>query len=211
MQDKKLLVNELEARVVREAFDLFLMHRQQAIVARLLNERMLVPRGTKRTRQLAWSKEAIGRILKGAVYAGFITYGEEVHPGEHPPIIERGHPAGVKRDKPVPALRDWLHQRVVELGVESNDDLQLLSGSDFLAPELPFEARGAIDGDYPLDVNVGDARYRVEYALEHNQVALHLVKGSRTDPPPLGYLPKFPGLRIQVDGPKGVSVVRARG
>lgn len=88
VQDKKLLVNELEARVVREAFDLFLMHRQQAIVARLLNERMLLPRGTKRTKRLAWSKEAIGRVLKSAVYAGFITYGEELHPGEHPAIID---------------------------------------------------------------------------------------------------------------------------
>src|SRR5690606_12270854 len=57
VKDKKLLVNELEARVVREAFDLFLMHRQQAKVAHLLNERMLLPRGSKVTKKLAWSKE----------------------------------------------------------------------------------------------------------------------------------------------------------
>ena len=80
VKDKKLLVNELEARVVREAFDLFLMHRQQAKVAHLLNERMLLPRGSKVTKKLAWSKEGIGRILKSPIYAGFMMYGDELHP-----------------------------------------------------------------------------------------------------------------------------------
>lgn len=88
VKDKKLLVNELEARVVREAFDLFLMHRQQAKVAHLLNERMLLPRGSKVTKKLAWSKEGIGRILKSPIYAGFMMYGGELHPGEHPPLVE---------------------------------------------------------------------------------------------------------------------------
>ena len=88
VEDKKLLANELEARVVREAFQLFLMHRQQATVARLLNEAKLLPRGTKRSKTLAWSKEGIGRVLKSALYAGFMMYGDELHPGEHPPLIE---------------------------------------------------------------------------------------------------------------------------
>ena len=87
-QDKKLVVNELEARVVREAFELFLMHRQQAKVAHLLNERKLLPRGTTRTKTLAWSKEGVGRVLKSPVYAGFMMYGEELFPGEQPAIID---------------------------------------------------------------------------------------------------------------------------
>jgi hypothetical protein len=29
--------------------------------------------------------------------------------------------------------------------------------------------------------------------------------------PTLAYLPKLPGLRILVDGPRGLTVVRARG
>lgn len=88
VENKKLLVNELEARVVREAFELFLMHRQQAMVARLLNERKLLPRGTTRSRTLAWSKERIGRVLKSPIYAGFMMYGEELYAGEHPAIID---------------------------------------------------------------------------------------------------------------------------
>jgi len=126
-------------------------------------------------------------------------------------LAARNHPAGVKRDTPVPALEDWLRERVATLGVTSGDDLALLSASDFLAPELPYEARSTIESDYPLTVDVGDARYRAEYELERNQVTLHSLKGSRREPPSLGYLPKFPGLRICVEGPAGTSVLRARG
>ena len=37
---------------------------------------------------MAWSKEGVGRILKSPIYAGFMMYGDELHPGEHPPLIE---------------------------------------------------------------------------------------------------------------------------
>jgi hypothetical protein len=60
-------------------------------------------------------------------------------------------------------------------------------------------------------VSAGDASYRAEYDLARSQVTLHPLKGSRRDVPAPGYLPRFPGLRILVDGPRGVSVVRARG
>jgi ATP-dependent helicase HrpB len=105
----------------------------------------------------------------------------------------------------------WLAARVASLGVQSGDDLALLSPSDFLAPELPHESRSAVENEYPLTVNVGDASYRADYDLARNQVTLHMLKGSRKEPPTLGYLPKFPGLRILVEGPRGLTVLRARG
>lgn len=126
-------------------------------------------------------------------------------------LAKRNHPAGVPRDQPVPNLETWLRERVVQLGILSNEDLPLLSGHDFLAPELPFEARSAIEGDYPLAANVAGAPYRADYDLERNQVTLHPPKGSRAELPAAGYLPKFPGLKVLVDGPRGVTVVRARG
>jgi ATP-dependent helicase HrpB len=126
-------------------------------------------------------------------------------------LAVRGHPAGVPSNTPVPTLEAWLISRLETLGVESGDDLPMLSASDFTAPDLPYEVRGAIEEEYPLTVSVGDATYRAEYDLERNQVLLHMLKGSRRDPPPLNYLPKFPGLRICVDGPRGMAVVRERG
>ena len=90
VKDKKLLVNEVEAQIVREAFTLFLQHRQMAMVARTLTERGLLPRGSSRPPEegLRWSKDAIARVLRNPLYAGFMMYGDELHPGEHPPLIE---------------------------------------------------------------------------------------------------------------------------
>jgi hypothetical protein len=58
---------------------------------------------------------------------------------------------------------------------------------------------------------VGDATYEADYDLDRSQVLLRMIKGSRRDPPPLAYLPRFAGLRICVEGPRGIAVVRERG
>ena len=125
-------------------------------------------------------------------------------------LAERRSP-GQSRNEPAPTLEQWLTARVVELGVQSGDDLALLSPADFVAPELPYETRGSIESDYPMTVSVGDASYRADYDLSQNQVTLQRLKGSRSEAPTLAFLPKFPGLRIVVEGPRGLTVVRARG
>jgi ATP-dependent helicase HrpB len=122
-----------------------------------------------------------------------------------------GHPAGVATDEPVGSVSEWLRARLVSLGVESGDDLAMLSASDFIATELPIESRAVIDRELPATVSVGDATYRAEYDLDRSEVVLHMVSGNRKDPPPLAYLPKFPGLRISVASARGVTVVRPRG
>jgi ATP-dependent helicase HrpB len=126
-------------------------------------------------------------------------------------LAKRGHPAGVESTETALSLDAWLRSRVDSLGVESGDDLALLSASDFLVAELPFESLRTIEADYPLTVSLGDASYRAEYELADNQVTLHVVKGNRAEPPPLSYLPKFPGLRILVESRRGISVLRPRG
>ncbi|HWO11271.1 MAG TPA: hypothetical protein VNN80_17375, partial [Polyangiaceae bacterium] len=125
-------------------------------------------------------------------------------------LAERSQPAAA-RSGAAPNLEQWLLARVIELGVQSGDDLALLSPDDFLAPELPYESRGNIENDYPLTVSVGDASYRADYDLSQNQVTLHPLKSSRSEAPTLAFLPRFPGLRILVEGPRGLTVVRARG
>jgi len=110
----------------------------------------------------------------------------------------------------MPNLEHWLETRIHELGFDSSDDLALLSASDFLAPSVAYELQAGIESDYPLNVRVGDATYLAEYDLERNQVTLKLQKGSSKDALALGYLPKFPGLRIVSEGPKGTTVLRVR-
>ena len=119
--------------------------------------------------------------------------------------------ASAASDAPVPSLEAFLQARVQALGVESGEDLALLSAADFLAPELAYELRATLDAEYPATVSVGDATYRAEYDVERSQVMLHMIKGSRREPPPLAYLPRFAGMRICVGGPRGISVLRERG
>jgi ATP-dependent helicase HrpB len=126
-------------------------------------------------------------------------------------LAARGHPAGVVRGESASVtLEQWLRAKVDSLGVTSGDDLALLSASDFVAPPLPYETTRAIDSDYPLRVSVGDASYRADYDLAKNQVTLLLVKGTRSEPPPLSYLPQFPGLRVSAESRRGIITLRAR-
>ena len=88
---KKLGISETEAPIVREAFALFLKYRQAAIVARLLNDRSMLPRGATNNpakQGLRWTKDSISRLLRNPLYAGQMMYGKELHPGQHPRHID---------------------------------------------------------------------------------------------------------------------------
>jgi ATP-dependent helicase HrpB len=125
-------------------------------------------------------------------------------------LAKQGHEAGLAWEEPAPTLEQWVARRLVELGVESGEDLAMLSAKDLTMPELPFETSSVLEKAFPIVVDVGDAVYDAEYDLDRRQVTLRKVKGSRATPPPLAYLPRFAGLRILVDGPRGVAVVRER-
>ena len=126
-------------------------------------------------------------------------------------LAARGHRAGVSSATAVPELEAWVLGRLLELGVQSGEDLSLLSGKDLVAEDVPYESRALLEREFPLRVSVGDATYEADYDLDRSQVLLRMIKGSRRDPPPLAYLPRFAGLRICVEGPRGIAVVRERG
>jgi len=107
-----------------------------------------------------------------------------------------------------PTIEAWVAARLVELGVEGGDDLALLSSDDLLAPEVPSWVRDEVERDHPRTVSVGDAMYEADYDLDRRRVTLRLVRGQRRDPPPLQYLPRFAGLGIVVEGPRGATVLR---
>lgn len=89
-KDKRLIVNEVEAPIVREAFALFLQHRRIFTVARMLNERGLLPRVSSRPGKhgLRWTKDSMSRLLKSPVYVGQISHEGELYPGEHTRIVD---------------------------------------------------------------------------------------------------------------------------
>ncbi len=93
--DKKLVVNELEAVLVNDIFDLYLERGSALVVARELNEQK---RRTKCRKTVdgrvkkphAWDKNDVLRVLRNPIYIGMITYGDEVYEAEHQGIIDRG-------------------------------------------------------------------------------------------------------------------------
>jgi site-specific DNA recombinase len=89
----RLVVNEKEARRVREIFGLYQTHRS------LL--KVLAELGTRRWRNKSWKSkrgiEHVGRpfkqttlrnLLTNAIYAGKVAHKGTIYPGEHAPIIE---------------------------------------------------------------------------------------------------------------------------
>ena len=94
VREKKLVVNPVEAPVVREAFELYLAHKSAGIVAGILNRKK---RKTKRRRAnngnvrggKAWNKNSVLRVLRNPVYAGYMPYGNELHDGEHEALIDK--------------------------------------------------------------------------------------------------------------------------
>jgi HrpA-like RNA helicase len=108
-----------------------------------------------------------------------------------------------------PELESWIRERVVQLGFESGEDMALLSGEDFLVEDVPAELQPTLDGEFPLEVNMGDCLYRVDYDFARKQVLLCMVKGQRTQPPPANFLPKFRGFRICAEAGGRVHVIRA--
>ena len=94
VEDKRLVVDEMEAVIVREVFALYLEQRSTLAVARVLNQRH---RSTKRHRAVngnlrearAWTKGDVTRVLKNPVYAGYMSCGAELHDAEHAATIPR--------------------------------------------------------------------------------------------------------------------------
>jgi hypothetical protein len=82
-------VNESEAAVVQKAFELLLQHRSIAAVTRALNDEGLFPKLLRPggpCRQ--WDADAVAKLLRNPLYAGFMRYHGERHDGEHEAIVE---------------------------------------------------------------------------------------------------------------------------
>jgi site-specific DNA recombinase len=94
-ETKKLVVNKDEAERVQQIFELYLEHEAMLPVVQELNARGWAnKRWTTLSGQtlggLAFTKTSLHKLLTNPIYAGKVTYKDEVHPGEHPAIIQPG-------------------------------------------------------------------------------------------------------------------------
>jgi site-specific DNA recombinase len=91
----KLVVNEAEAALVREIFELYLKEQSLLRVTEILNGRgarlksWRTKKGTPHGGGL-WTKGTVRRLLASPTYIGKVEYRGEVYPGEHKAIVDAG-------------------------------------------------------------------------------------------------------------------------
>src|ERR1019366_466635 len=91
VEEKRLVVNDDEAVLVREIFPLYLEQRSALAVARIFNERHLLSKsdpaddGKCRT----WTKADVLRLIRTPVYAGYVRSHGEFYDGEHEALVDR--------------------------------------------------------------------------------------------------------------------------
>lgn len=89
---RKLVVNEDEARMVREIFTLYQHHRSVLATVEELNRRGVprkswVARSGKMTGGGPWTKSNLTLLLRNPHYRGKVDYQGKIYDGEHEPII----------------------------------------------------------------------------------------------------------------------------
>lgn len=94
--------------------------------------------------------------------------------------------------------RSFLLERLATLGLETEEELELLEVEDLLPPPLPPHVEAAIDRDYPRRFDLGEAKYRVRYDLAARRAVFILESGGRHTAPPRSYLPRLPGLKVSI-------------
>ena len=109
---------------------------------------------------------------------------------------------------PPPPYPEWLLLTLETLGVESGEDLALLSAADVTFPDVDAALRHVLDHEFPRKVSLGDATYRAEYDIPKRRVTLHMIKGQRKAPPSLDFLPRFQGFHITIEAGGTMHVLR---
>jgi site-specific DNA recombinase len=94
VHEKRLVVNDQEAVLVREVFALYLEQRSALAVARLLNKagcstKRRVAANGRITEGRPWTKADVLGVIKNPVYAGYMRSHGELYDGEHEALVDR--------------------------------------------------------------------------------------------------------------------------
>lgn len=80
----KLVVNNSEAIVIKNIFDMYKNKSSMKKIAELLNQKN-IPTKLKKI----WGSQTISLVLKNPVYCGFLHWENYLNQGEHTPIIDK--------------------------------------------------------------------------------------------------------------------------
>ncbi len=107
--------------------------------------------------------------------------------------------AQLEGDRPSQTFEDWVHDRIAELGVESGEDLALLSMGDLTPDALPEHVGEALDREFPATVELGGLKFRVEVEVGAKRITLHNLGGRIKKLPPSSWLPRFRGWSVRLE------------
>jgi len=82
--DGKLLVNEDEAKQVKNIFQMYLNGLSMKKIADILNSKGIPTKQNK-----IWGSQTVSMILKNPLYCGFLHWEDYLNPGDHDPIVDR--------------------------------------------------------------------------------------------------------------------------
>ncbi len=82
--DGKLLVNEDEAKQVKNIFQMYLNELSMKKIADILNSKSIPTKQNK-----IWGSQTVSMILKNPLYCGFLHWEDYLNPGDHDPIVDR--------------------------------------------------------------------------------------------------------------------------
>ena len=116
----------------------------------------------------------------------------------------------VTEGRPPQPLADWLLARLTELGLETGDDLALLTVDDLLPPLPPPAIVAELERRFPRTLDTGETRYDIEYRVAERTAIFHQVRGLRKDPPSPTHLPRLPGFRLYWEHKNRVQPIAGR-
>lgn len=82
IQDKKLIINQIESKIVNDIYNSYLNGLSMNAIAKNLNEK-----GIKSKRDGNWNTNTVRRILHNPIYCGFFEYNDMLIKGEHETIV----------------------------------------------------------------------------------------------------------------------------
>ncbi|WP_462174059.1 DEAD/DEAH box helicase [Pseudoalteromonas xiamenensis] len=96
----------------------------------------------------------------------------------------------------VPEPIDYLTQQVIKLGIESFDDLELVTEADFQYDGIEAWEIESLKDKFPLKLVLANQNLNVRYALQGKKVTIEYESGSRKEAPKRWELPAWSGLAI---------------
>ena len=98
----------------------------------------------------------------------------------------------------IPSLDQWAENQFELLGLESGEDLAMLTAEDLTPPPLPEATLSFLNDRFPDTLRLGNLAYCIEYDFKAGEVTLIQTEGPANQLPSLSMLPAFRGYSIKI-------------